>query len=58
MNEMRGRQEAYAYSGYLTVAVDCRYHGERAQPATPGQPARAVYEDALVRYVSTYAPFV
>ncbi|KAG1661623.1 hypothetical protein FOA52_002853 [Chlamydomonas sp. UWO 241] len=47
---MRSRQEAYAHAGYLTVAVDCRYHGERAQPAEGGTPAaRAVYEDALVR---------
>ncbi|KAG1668998.1 hypothetical protein FOA52_000591 [Chlamydomonas sp. UWO 241] len=34
---------------FLTVAVDCRNHGERAQPAEGGTPAaRAVYKDALV----------
>jgi len=49
MNELRSRQEDYARAGYLTAAVDSRYHGERAHPALPGPAARAVYEEALVK---------
>ena len=46
---MRPRQEEYAADGFLTAAIDLRYHGERAAPAE-GQPARQVYEEALIRW--------
>eukprot|EP00955_Chlamydomonas_euryale_P047112 353590-Chlamydomonas_euryale.AAC.7 len=58
MNELRSRQEDYARAGYLTAAVDSRYHGERAHPALPGPAARAVYEEALVKWVSRWLAFV
>lgn len=34
MDDMRHRQEQYARAGYITAAIDCRYHGARAQPYT------------------------
>lgn len=45
---LRGRQEEYAALGYVTVAIDCRYHGVRAK-GHEGMAMRAFYEDALVR---------
>ena len=45
---MRPRQEEYALDGFLTVAIDLPYHGERAASAE-GKTARQVYQEALVR---------
>ena len=49
MDALRPRQEEYALAGYLTVAMDLRYHGERARPEA-GQTVRQHYEEALIRY--------
>ncbi|GAX80085.1 hypothetical protein CEUSTIGMA_g7523.t1 [Chlamydomonas eustigma] len=48
MDWQRSKQEDYARGGYIAAAIDCRYHGERAQEVK-GQPVRHVYEDALIR---------
>ena len=56
---MAGRMEKYARAGYLTAAIDCRYHGDRAVPeaavgsgSAPPDP-RSAYQDSLVRCVSS-----
>ena len=51
---MAERQEQYARAGYLTAAIDCRYHGDRAVPkaaglASPPLDPRSAYQDSLVR---------
>ncbi len=51
---MADRMERYARSGYLTAAIDCRYHGDRALPEAAGRDSgsgnpRSAYQDALVR---------
>ena len=47
-DSVRPRQEEYALDGFLTVAIDLPYHGERAASAE-GKTARQVYQEALVR---------
>ena len=54
---MADRMEQYARSGYLTAAIDCRYHGDRALPDAAVQGSgssdpRSAYQDALVRCVT------
>ena len=39
----------YAASGYLTAAIDCRYHGARALPEGCLADPRNAYQDALCR---------
>lgn len=46
MEQVHGRMELAAQRGYLTAAIDCRYHGRRFPP---GESKRDCYEDALVR---------
>ncbi len=52
---MAGRMEQYACAGYLTAAIDCRYHGDRAVPEAMGhgrskpQDPRLAYQASLVR---------
>ena len=52
---MAGRMEQYARAGYLTAAIDCRYHGDRAVPeaagngVSPPRDPRSAYQDSLVR---------
>ncbi|CAL8472161.1 g11703 [Coccomyxa elongata] len=46
LEQMHGRMELAAQRGYLTAAIDCRYHGRRC---SPGESGRHCYEDALVR---------
>ena len=52
---MAGRMEEYARAGYLTAAIDCRYHGDRAVPeaatgdGTAPRDPRSAYQDSLVR---------
>lgn len=48
LEQMRGRMEQGARRGYVTAAIDCRYHGRRCPP---GEPYRDCYENALVRHV-------
>ena len=57
---MADRMELYARSGYLTAAIDCRYHGDRALPEAAGQSPgsgdpRSAYQDALVRCACQHA---
>ncbi|KAL6761263.1 hypothetical protein V8C86DRAFT_2539053 [Haematococcus lacustris] len=46
---MREHQEEFAARGYFTVAVDSRYHGERAKSEGGRQKPRDIYQDALCR---------
>lgn len=47
---MRPRLLAYASLGFLAVAIDCRYHGERADtPDADGVDAREMYQRAVFR---------
>ena len=51
---MAGRMEQYARAGYLTAAIDCRYHGDRAVPdaawdGVAKQDPWSAYQDSLVR---------
>lgn len=41
----------YALAGYLTAAIDCRYHGERALPEDCHVDASNAYQDALCRCI-------
>lgn len=44
---MAGRQVEYARSGYVTAAIDCRYHGQRIPEDEPDK--RGYYQQSLVR---------
>ncbi|KAL4438723.1 hypothetical protein ABPG77_006327 [Micractinium sp. CCAP 211/92] len=45
-DSLAARQAEFARRGYLAAALDCRYHGERADPALAGGEG---YQQALVR---------
>jgi hypothetical protein len=45
-DSLAARQAQFARRGYLAVAMDCRYHGDRAQG---GDGCRDAYQEALVR---------
>eukprot|EP00892_Ulva_mutabilis_P011860 jgi/Ulvmu1/9046/UM005_0139.1 len=46
--DMVPRMQSYAKKGFLAVAMDCRYHGERID-ALSSCPPRVQYEDALYK---------
>lgn len=48
--DMVPRMEVFARHGFLTVAVDARYHGERTDPCSSCAP-REQYENAVYRCV-------
>jgi hypothetical protein len=54
MESLKTRQENYALAGYIAVAIDSRYHGQRSAgktvlPSGASQSSREYYEEALVR---------
>ncbi|KAF5837102.1 Alpha/Beta hydrolase protein [Dunaliella salina] len=46
MSSEQARQVAYAERGYLTAAIDCRYHGRRCEQL---ENPREAYQQAIVR---------
>jgi hypothetical protein len=46
---MQPRLLAYAAMGFLAVAMDCRYHGERQDGCEGGMPSHEAYQQAIYK---------
>lgn len=55
--DMVPRMEAHARRGFLTAAIDCRYHGERTDPSSSCTPF-VQYQDAVYRCAPPAAPWL